>query len=453
MTRKTSEFTELTTATNLTHLLGRDANGNVRLTKAGLTAFINSLLPAGYTGPTIPIPDAPDENYVLTVIDDQGTLDWVAVPTGSGTYTGPDISVPVTGEAGYRLVADATGGTAWEEIPAGGSSLTLASSAESLAGTLDTVAAHPKGVADYVKQFGWGAVSLTNAANLNSITTNSLFAYANTTTNAPAGTSGFGRGFTIFSSSNFATQFAIENGTGDLFARFLDNGTWSNWSQLTGAAYTGPVIDPPTEAQAGYALLAGATAGSTYWGSVGSSVVAAPTAGEVGYQLLAGAGGTTYWAEIVSGGGGSTGDGPLTAVLSADVNTTGLTPLDVFEFTVEANKVYKIQVSYFYNATSTSIGLGVAIDGTVGLQSLGVRVSGLDATGGNVVKYINSKGTQVIFDESFVPAANNLLEFSGLIYTTASGTLKFQFAAAVEYEYIAIQKGSGGMLQELGSIA
>ncbi|SER25426.1 hypothetical protein SAMN04244573_03211 [Azotobacter beijerinckii] len=145
--------------------------------------------------------------------------------------------------------------------------------------------------------------------------------------------------------------------------------------------------------------------------------------------------------------------GTLTALRSDDLGVTETTLVDALTFNVQANTVYRLSASLLYRTTAVGKGIRVGIGGTAGVQSVAIRAATFDSSGAPVAQFAHAKGAPLIFPSSANGGDDNLLEITGQVYTTAAGTLTIQIGAAVQYDYTAAQKGSGGFLEALGTIA
>lgn len=159
------------------------------------------------------------------------------------------------------------------------------------------------------------------------------------------------------------------------------------------------------------------------------------------------------WAAIGADGGSGGGSAAITALRSDDLGVTETALVDALTFEVEANTIYRLSASLLYRTTATSKGLRVGIGGTAGMQSVAIRAATFDSSGAPVAQFAHAKGVPLIFSTSATGGDDNLLDITGQIYTTAAGTLTIQIGAAVQYDYTAAQKGSGGFLEPLGTIA
>lgn len=159
------------------------------------------------------------------------------------------------------------------------------------------------------------------------------------------------------------------------------------------------------------------------------------------------------WTAIGADGGSGGGSAAITALRSDDLGVTETALVDALTFAVEANTVYRLSASLLYRTTATSKGLRIGIGGTAGVQSVAIRAATFDSAGEPVAQFAHAKGAPLVFPTSATGGDDNLLEITGQIYTTAAGTLTIQIGAAVQYDYTAAQKGSGGFLEPLGTIA
>lgn len=139
------------------------------------------------------------------------------------------------------------------------------------------------------------------------------------------------------------------------------------------------------------------------------------------------------------------------AVLTADVGTTSVTPSTIFSFDVEANKVYRLSGFLFWRTTATTKGMAVTIDGTAGVQSVGLRADTFDSSSASVSQFTKTKGTLLSFGTSAIGGDDNLMRLDGQIFAVSAGTVLVQIAAAVASDYCAAQIGSSCSLQLIGS--
>lgn len=206
--------------------------------------------------------DGMDANLLLlgAILNLQVTAIQNAPPTGTltngmryivgtaptGAWAGKANQVAVLVEASWTFWAPKAGwcaqvestasewlytGTAWQNK--------VAAVADVSAGTApDILLASIGGVKALLDSAGFGAY-LNDTSNLNNATKNGFFAWNNTSTNAPVASS-YGRGYTIASDANNATQYGIVNATGAMYVRFLTAGAWGAWTKV-GASSAGDV--------------------------------------------------------------------------------------------------------------------------------------------------------------------------------------------------------------------
>lgn len=154
----------------------------------------------------------------------------------------------------------------------------------------------------------------------------------------------------------------------------------------------------------------------------------------------------------LGGGEGGGGTGPEGQVLTADIGTTADTLGTILTFTVEANKVYRLNGGLLYRVSNLTDGIKMGIGGDAGVQSITMRCTSFDSSGNPVTKMVKAKATAMEFATSLYAGDNNLMTIDGTIYTTSSGTILIQSCSNVEFAYSAIQKGSGATLQVVGDI-
>lgn len=301
----------------------------------------------------------------------------------------------------YLDVATATNGDvylkasgAWTKVgnilgPAGSGGVTFATTQQAKDATSSTVASSPARVREFVEQFGFTGTFTTMATDMDALVVGQFFNYGSSTTHAPAGTIGWGRGVVLPSGEGYVTQLAIENDTGKMFVRYQTGGTWGSWTAVGGS----------------------------------------------------------------SGGSSGGDSGALKAVLMADKGVTAIELSDTLTWTVAADTAYQVRIVMPYRTNATTQGIAVGFGGTAGFQTIALQARAMASDGTMLSKSVKAKDAKITFPTSAQTTGDNLLVVEGILLPTAAGTFTFQIAAAVLNEYCAAQKGTAGVVEAIGSTA
>lgn len=159
------------------------------------------------------------------------------------------------------------------------------------------------------------------------------------------------------------------------------------------------------------------------------------------------------WIEGLDLGGGGGGSSALAAHRDTDLGVTALTLVEALAWTLPAAGLYQLRAALYVRTTAVDKGIRVAIGGTAGTQSIAATFKMMGNSAAYLVKSTKTKDEALVFGSSAVGGDDNLMEISGLVYATSGGTIQIKIGAAVEFDYCAAQKGSGGLLELIGTVA
>ena len=170
-----------------------------------------------------------DAAYASTLPPPQDLDHWMGmdVPSGENGKT-PELRVN-DGLVQWRYVGDTNWILLAETTTFG---MQEATAGEAQAHNVNNKVITPRRFEDSLLGLGIGTKSKVNAVDLNNEDRDSSFSYTSETLNTPV-PGQYGRGWTVPSSENYKTQFAINNDGSILYVRYKNGAdTWSTWAPL-----------------------------------------------------------------------------------------------------------------------------------------------------------------------------------------------------------------------------
>lgn len=174
---------------------------------------------------------------IMTIAGSSTGIQWFSGTTNPANTTGKDGDLHLNESTGEIRKRTTTGGTtSWNVIAI---IPKFATSQEGKDAQRNDVAATPVNVREFMEQYGFTSSYMNDSTDLNTITGATdrtvCFGFNATTTNIPIAGS-YGRGFMIAGGGNYSTQIAIINTTGEIYQRFHNGNSWSNWKLSAGDA-------------------------------------------------------------------------------------------------------------------------------------------------------------------------------------------------------------------------
>lgn len=293
----------------------------------------------------------------------------------------------------------------------------LASSEEAKAAASASVALTPAGQREFLDQFGLGSTYTSSASDLNSLVNGAFFSYGASTANAPAANS-YGRGFCVPGDASNVTQFAIENTTATLYARFKTSGKWGAWLTLTGSASGG---------------------GADYELPVASDSVLGGV--KVGQGLAISSNGVLM---VLAGMGAAD-------LVEAAVTVTGTALTNLVYIDAAGNTVYSLRALIPYSVDALTHGIKVSITGDANLSLVSFNARALGSDGNMQHGHASAIDTPVTLATA-AAMSGNLLVVEGLVYVLGAGTVRLRVASTAAEGSVTVAKGAAMALESVGTL-